>query len=240
MNLPNSIPSPARHAVPRLGLPASMLALLWLVLQDVSAAELRVQIIERGAGPLADAAVCLGTPADPAQFGAERSGPDGRVVFEELPSAPLVLTVSKEGYLGREVPLESMYAEHTLAVQIPTGGGGPSCDVQVIAQGAAPPNELTISGFRIEPAGYDDDKGRQVRLVHELNGKATHYRVSESPEISGKDWRPYKQAPQFRLSDGGGEKTLYLQVRRYSERGGAWLETRSNVATATVNVPERQ
>jgi len=174
-----------------------------------------------------------GTSANPSQFGAKRSTVGGAVQFKDLPAAPLVLTVSKNGYLGRKLPLATMYANHTLSVQIPTGGGGPICKVATEDGKGLIPTVLTINSFRLEKIGHDKN-AQEVRLVHTLNGKATHYRVSESPGFAHKVWQPYQNSPQIKLSSGEGGKSVYLQVRRYTERNGAWLETLSNVAEAKL------
>ncbi len=238
MDLVNNARIPARSRRSFHRLCGATLALLWIVSFDIPAAELRVQVAEQGAGPLSAAAVCLGTSANPTQFGAKRSTTGGSVVFKDLPAAPLLLTVSKQGYLGRKLPLSTMYSNHTLSVQIPTGGGGPVCQVVAEEGKGVLPNTLTITTFRLEKIA-GDNKAREVRLVHTLNGKATHYRVSETPGFSHNVWQPYKRTPQIKLSNGKGEKTVYLQVRRYNERHGAWLETLSNVAKAKLPAANR-
>ena len=99
---------------------------------------LEVRVLGSQAGaPLADAAVCLGTSARPDQFGARRSDSQGVVRFDEVRSYPLVLTVSGQGYQGRQEALEPMRQSRVVVVKLVTGGGGPVCDAPQGASSAA-------------------------------------------------------------------------------------------------------
>lgn len=197
------------------------------------AANLTVQILERGSGtPVESAAVCLGTGADPKQFGALRSNAEGTVQFEDILDAPLSLTVSKTGFRGERRDLAGMRSDRVLTVLLPRGGLGPRCD--------APTNGddergLTISNFRID-GGAASTQRRRVTLDFRTAGDATHYRASESQDFADAQWHPLNNQPMFELSPGGGEKRVYLQVRKHRQTEGVSLETSSEIVSDSIDL----
>lgn len=197
------------------------------------AANLSVQVLERGSGtPVAAAAVCLGTSADMDQFGAVRSNNDGTAIFEDILDAPLVLTVSKDGFRGERRAIPGMSTDRVTTVLLPRGGLGPQCDAP---ETGADELELRVGDFRID-GGAATTADRTVRLDFSTGGEATDYRASESRDFAGAQWQPLSGNRSFRLSAGGGEKRVYLQLRKFRQAEGLRLETLSDVASDTIEL----
>lgn len=213
----------------RLGLGALLAMACWAA--PLWAANLTVQVLERGSGtPVEGAAVCLGTGADPGQLGALRSSADGQVVFEDILDAPLLLTVSKSGYRGEQRDLDGLRFDRALTVLLPRGGLGPRCDAPLAGGDEA---GLAVARFRID-GGAETTPRRQVILNFVTNGAPTHYRVSESQDFADARWLPLASGPTFELSPTGGDKTVYLQVRKHRQTEGLSLETRSEVVSDSI------
>lgn len=225
-----------RDATPWPGHILVLMFLLCMVLaMPVSAADLRVRVFERGGqDPLADVAVCVGTPASPMQFGAVRTDYDGYAVFRDLPRTPLVVIASKSGFLGQQESLITSNMERLLVISLPTGGGGPSCkpDTDDTASAAT---GLQVGYLKINSGAAITDS-RYVFLNHALQGVPTQYRASENPDFSGARWESYIPKPAFQLSPGSGRKVVYFQVRRYSKMNGADIQTLSPVVRDSINL----
>ncbi len=226
----------SRHPVLRSAAGAVCAALTAFAAYPASGAEFKVQVLQRGTDrPVAGAAACLGTPANERQFGVQLTGPDGTASFAEVPTSPLLLTVSGAGHHGFQVSLAAQTFDRLLVVSIADGRGGPRC---------APPEETSalgaVTNLRVTALRVRNDAGAQggrtVVLQPTVRGEPNQYRVSEHPDFAGAEWRPYEGAPHYALSPGEGRKMLYFQVRRYSEIDGASLQSLSNVATASINV----
>jgi len=212
-----------------------MLFLSVLLAAPVSAADLRVRVFERGGqAPMAGVAVCVGTSANTAQFGAVRTGHGGYAVFRDLPRAPLVVTASKPGYLGQQESLVTSNMERLLVVSLPSGGGGPKCTLDMRDTGSES-DGLQVKYLKIN-SGAAIATSRYVFLNHALAGHPTHYRASENPDFSGATWQSYISEPAFELSPGGGRKVVYFQVRRYSKVNGADIQTLSPVVRDSISV----
>jgi hypothetical protein len=215
-----------------------MVALLFLsavLAAPVSAADLRVRVFERGGqAPLTGVSVCVGTQANPTQFGAVRSDHDGYAVFRDLPRAPLTVIASKPGYLGQQESLVTSNMERLLVVSLPTGGGGPKCE-QDPSGTAGRSSALQLGSFKIN-SGAAITASRYVFLNHALEGHPTEYRASESPDFNGARWQAYIPEPAFELSPGTGRKVVYFQVRRYSKMNGADIQTLSPVVRDSINL----
>ena len=197
-------------------------------------ADLRVRVFERGGTqPLAGVSVCLGTPARISQFGSSQTDAEGYAVFAGVPQAPLVVTVSRPGYMGEQQSLVTSNIERMLVISLPTGGGGPECireDKSVLSYTGG----LQVGSFNVRQRGADGS--REVILGHSVNREPTHYRVSEDPRFSDADWLPYVPEPVYMPSSGAGSKVIYFQVRRYSTMNGADLEARSTVMQDVIVV----
>jgi hypothetical protein len=202
-----------------------VLFLLLIVLPVLApASELRVRVFERGGRqPLAGVSVCLGTSANPMQFGADQTDREGYAVFEDIPRAPLLVTASKSGYKGEQQSLVTSTIQRLLLMSLPTGGGGPVC-TPVGDRAVADTGGLQISDFSINK-GATASPDRKVRLDHHVTGRPNEYRASENRDISTAPWQPYSAEPVFELSPGDGKKIVYFQVRRYSKINGADIQT---------------
>ncbi len=214
----------------RIGLGIGLLAC-----QSGYSAEVRVQVTDRQLGnALANASVCLGTPANPVQFGAKFSGENGYVVFEEVPETPLILTVSRPEYTGYQRRQTARRFDITLRVGLVTGGLGPICDLgEVATSPALTDGAVSIPAFHL---GAVDSPGgeRTVRLNAVVTGNPTHYRVAEHWGFEGVEWIDYKSQLLYKLSEGAGKKRVYFQVRRLKQLDGAHVESLSGIAQATI------
>lgn len=188
---------------------------------------LEVRVLDKHKGSaLANAAVCVGTSANRHQFGARRTDDSGAVRFDDLLSDSLVVTVSKQGYQGREQRLESLNQTRVVILKIAPGGGGPHCDSPAASAPVDVSSGLAIDGVSIrrDPAG----SGRILVSVR-TSGPANQVRVSEQPDFSGSDWQELQQPVPYDLTDGESVKQIYVQVRRHAQSQGASLEVISPV-----------
>jgi len=193
---------------------------------------LEVHVMDRDSGrPLAGAAVCLGTQARAAQFGAVQTDARGVSRFEDLPRNPLVLTVSRQGYRGDRRLLEPLHENRVLMLKLAAGGGGPRCEGAGSDGEAAEAVGLEITELVVSADRSSKDT-RQVLVTTRLSGSATDIMVSEHAGFKDASWQPYAASVGYQVSEGRGRKTLYVQVRRYVKVNGATLQTVSPVRTA--------
>jgi hypothetical protein len=181
------------------------------------------------------AAVCLGTTAKPDQFGAARSNRNGVVRFENITQIPMPLlaTVSKQGFQGREQLLEPLHQSRVVVMKIASGGGGPECN--------APAEDLDTSassGLTVERIDISADPGEsgKVLIAVAASGPVNQIRISEQADFSGASWQAYQQAVAHTLSQGKGLKLIHIQVRRVSEAEGARIEVVSPPKKAQYQV----
>lgn len=207
-------------------------ALSWSVAQ---AASLEVRVARApGLEPLGGVAVCVGTPANKTQFGAFVTPDTGVIRLADLPRSPLVLILSRDGYRGEERRLGPAGFDRVITVQMHSGGGGPQCrPPELVRPADAALRELHVSRFRLN-RGASVTRRRLVTLDFEVSGEPTHYRASERPDFSDTDWQPFNPKPTFTLSPTQGRKTVYLQLRRYSERDGITLEKTTEVVKDSI------
>ena len=199
----------------------------------VSASEFRVRVFERGGSqPLSGVSVCLGTPANFMQFGADQTDGEGYAVFADVPRTPLLITASKSGYKGEQQSLVTSTIERLLVMSLPTGGGGPLCTATG-NHAVTDAGGLRIGNFDINK-GAAVSSGRQVHLNHVVNGRPNQFRASEYLDISAAPWQTYSADPVFVLSPEVGKKTVYFQVRRYSTINGADIQTLSPVVHDSI------
>ena len=208
-----------------------------LVCQLGDAAEIRIHVTDRYLGhALAQASVCLGTPANPVQFGGQFTGENGYVVFEDVPDTPLILTVSRIEYAGYLRRHTAKRFDITLRIGLTAGGFGPVCDLgEVNISSAVTERSLTIPDFRLGKTASSGG-GRTVRLDAVTTGNPTHYRVAEHWDFKGVEWIEYTTQPSYTLSAGAGEKRVYFQVRRLKQIVGGKMESLSGIAGATIYV----
>ena len=211
-----------------------LLAVLLLMMSlNASAAELTVRVFERGGKvPLQGVAVCLGTSARLNQFGAAFTDTEGYVVFPGVPRTPLVVTVSRPGYMSGQEHMKGSAENRMLVLSLPTGGGGVECP---LGQGGS---AQTATGLEIESFQLNNGaaitRDASVTLDNKFSGHATQYRASERPDFRGAEWQAYDKRLRFQLSAGRGSKTVYFQLRRYARINGADLEARSSVTHDSI------
>jgi hypothetical protein len=220
-------------------LPGKLMILLALFLLVTAipvlapASELRVRVFERGGRqPLAGVSVCLGTPANPMQFGSDQTDRQGYAVFTDVPRASLLITASKSGYKGEQQTLVTSTIPRLLVMSLPTGGGGGVC-TPARDHAATSTGGLQISDFSINQ-GATASPDREVHLDYRVSGHPSEYRASEERDISIAPWQRFSAQPVFVLSPGNGKKTVYFQVRRYSKINGADIQTLSPVVHDTI------
>ena len=212
-----------------------LLSLVLLLPLAASAADIRVRVFERGdQTPLVNAAVCLGTSARIDQFGAHMTDNEGYVSFTDVPRAPLLLTVSRAGYMAAQESLVTSTANRMLVMSLSTGGGGTPCpmgnSVSRVYSGG-----LSVSRFLLDN-GKAVTADPTVTLNNQVNSQATQYRASERADFSGASWQEYAAAPAFQLSPGPGKKVVYFQVRRHATAGDANIETLSPTARDSITL----
>jgi hypothetical protein len=213
-----------------------LLPLLLLLLPlAASAADIRVRVFERGdQTPLVNAAVCLGTSARIDQFGARMTDNEGYVSFTDVPRAPLLITVSRAGYMAEQESLVTSGVNRMLVMSLSAGGGGTPCplnnSVSRVYSGG-----LSVSRFSLDN-GKAVTADRTVTLNNQVNGQATQYRASEQANFSGASWQEYTVAPAFQLSPGPGKKVVYFQVRRHATAGDANIETLSPAVRDSITL----
>jgi hypothetical protein len=212
-----------------------VILLVMLPAPSLADADLGVRVFERGGSePLAGVSVCIGTPANIAQFGSTVTDAEGYARFEEVLRAPLVVTVSRPGYKSEQQPLVTSNTGRMLVMSLATGGGGPVCRHEgETASGFT--GGLQVGYFNLVRRDAAAD-GATVLLSHSMNRQPTHYRVSEDRGFRGAQWLPYVEDPVYQLSRGTGYKVVYFQVRRHSTANGADIETLSPVMQDTILV----
>ena len=212
-----------------------LLPLLLLLPLAASAADIRVRVFERGdQKPLINAAVCLGTSARIDQFGARMTDDEGYVSFIDVPRAPLLITVSRVGYMAEQETLVTSTANRMLVMSLSTGGGGTPCpmdnSVSRVYSGG-----LSVSRFLLNN-GKGVTADRTITLNNQVSSQATQYRASERADFSGASWQEYTVAPAFQLSPDPGKKVVYFQVRRHATAGDANIETLSPTARDSITL----
>ena len=212
-----------------------LLALL-AISSTVHAADVDVRVTSPAQdAPLANAAVCLGTPGSPDQFGAHRTDTEGHTSFQVVPETPLLLTVSKPQYKSEQRVLSGSQNNRTVSIVLRRGGGGPSCTPPAGEGLADMGTGLQVVGCRINH-GAPSTTSRTVTLKCTAKGSPTHYRASERRDFRNADWQPYEPSVRFKLSPRPGQKTVYYQARRSSEASGASLQMVSNVARDSIRL----
>lgn len=208
------------------------------------AGEIVVQVSKRRAGdPVHAAAVCLGTPANPAQFGAMLADDKGIAQFDKVHTrTDLVLTVSKSGFKGRRVSLGRDPRNRGVLLTLASGGGGPECTkgTALIEQAPTMPSPTAhftpdIEEFQIN-GGEPTTRSARVTLNYVLKGEASHYRASDRSDFKSAQWRPLESDPRLELAGDPGPKTVYFQVGKFTSAEGAEIEILSNIAVDTIEL----
>lgn len=206
-----------------IALPTTAVAL------DYGSSNLSIQVLDKGSGKaVGNAAVCLGTSANSKQFGVERTGADGMARFGELLPDSLLVTVSKPGFKGSEQVLEPVSTNRVFMLKITSGGGGPVCSAPPVRANQSESGGLNIRHIAVDKTISTGAAG-QVLVSVTVQGTANQVRISEVADFSGADWRALQFPIPYQLSEGGGPKDIYVQVRRYAHMEGANIEVASPV-----------
>ena len=218
----------------RIILVSGLLSLL-LISKGINAAEISVEVRDKQLGQaLSGASVCLGTPANPVQFGGYITDESGYAVFGSVPETPLVLTVSRPDYTGYQRNLSARQFDITLKVGMLNGGLGPVCDLgEPVPVPKLAEEAVTIQRFQLG-AGEQTTGQRDIPLTISVSGVPTHYRVAEHWDFRGAEWQDWQSPMTYRLSAGRGQKDVYLQIRRLKSLDGGEVESVSGIARASV------
>jgi hypothetical protein len=203
----------------------------WLASGGIRAAHasqsLQVRVLDRHSGTaIPDAAVCLGTGANPSQFGVGRTDLTGAASFNDLLSDALLVTVSRQGFQGRAQRIESLTQSRVLLVKVVPGGGGPHCDAPTGEEEESLSSGLEIDGVSIRKA-QSDPTGVLLSVV--ASAPANQVRISEHANFAGASWQAFQQPVLFNVGPGQARRDIYVQIRRYVESQGATIEVISPV-----------
>lgn len=201
-------------------------ALCGAVLLPIGAnAALDVLVIEARQGtPVANAAVCLGTAADPVQFGAARTDTLGRASFENLPRYGVQATVSAQGFQGRRQPLNSRQNHRLTKIALLRGGLGPECLAPALAskrETAEQPSSVSIEQLQIRQVGS------QLQLHAKTAGAPNQIRVGSAAAFDQAEWQALQMPLKIKRPPQGGP--LLVQVRRATQKDGILLSVESAI-----------
>jgi len=188
-----------------------------------------------------NANVCLGTASDPASFGAKNTKRSGRVTFHDVPAGRTQVTVSRKGYKSQTRKF-TMSSSSSVHAPIREGVGGAKCllaSVQFPAVSTQKKQQNSYS-LRLDRVSLNNGAGYAgaytVKIYHQVQGKPTHYRASESPLFDDTDWQAYVPVPTIKLSAGKGSKTVYFQVRKTVAIGKGEIVRESTIASDNINI----
>lgn len=186
-----------------------------------AAARFEVEVLDRAGAALPGAAVCAGTAGDVRQFGARITGDDALAVFDDLPRAPVDITVSLSGYRGIVQRFAPAGFDRRVRLVMVQGGFGPQCPGPEQPRPTLPARAadagLQVVNAIVQPAAEG------AWLMLEFNGPADEVRIGRSADFEGAEWRPL--SARIRLNEPPGP--AYVQVRRLLRLDGAIIESRS-------------
>lgn len=200
----------------------------------VSATEFGVRVLDPVGAPIAGAAVCVGMPGNPRQFGARMTDRDGRAHLD-VPNVPLVVTVSQSRFSSVRVQEPARDFNLVRDITLREGVPGPRCrggSSLAARSEAAGPGELVIERIEFPDTG---EGGMALRPL--VAGAApTHYRLGRSvAALEDTRWQSFDS--EIALGDGNADVPgLFLQLRRRVGGDDAWIETVS--PTVAVRLPE--
>ncbi|VAW74366.1 hypothetical protein MNBD_GAMMA15-1350 [hydrothermal vent metagenome] len=193
---------------------------------------LEVRVVDKQSGSsIGQAAVCLGTAAQPDQFGARRAAADGIVRFNDIPANTMVLTASKLGYQGKLQSVEPLSGNRVIELNLASGGGGPACTAVTSEKEPQTTDELAITEAHVV-ADSASSSGNKVFVKVSVSGVANQIRVSESSSFKDAVWQELKPQNRYTVSEGKGVKRIYVQVRRQIKASGASIEVLSPARVA--------
>ncbi len=196
---------------------------------SVSAADLQVKVLDRITGlPVADAAVCLGTAANPSQFAGVRTDQDG-VAAMRAPVWAHRLTVSGSGYDNINIEQPGRQYALVLELKAQPGRAAPDCRVKktAVERGAG------IAITSVDVIQSDLESGKVVLRTETAGHKPTHIRVAGRSDFAGSSWQALQNGRSVHyvrnMADG-----LFVQVRRRLGNDVNHIEAISDVVTEAL------
>jgi len=198
---------------------------------------LKVIVTRENNALLSGASVCI-APATGPQVSA-KTDLAGQVTFDAVNSGNLTITVSCPGFIGQTHTSTLPDAGGTARFILASGTGGPSCSVPASPPSHTPPT-LAITSFdwhvnRRTPLFFEAALNLSATLTPGGGVIPTHYRVSESSDMSNRPWIAYTGGviiSQMGYNGNSltayGQRTLFIQVKEN--------EVASAVVSKTVNL----
>lgn len=225
-----------------LGLRATMLATIatgLLISSTAFAAKMGVRVLDANTGlPVANASVCLGTAANPSEYGTGVTSYSGVALYDNVPEKQMLITVSKRYFRG--IALQSPVAGDNVIrdVFVTEGLSSKKCRALKfvdfkpgITRGAkADEWPLVITALSYFPSGNDG-----LSFLSYSKGKPTHYRVSTDPSFAGASWKDYSDVLHFSpLQSDLGKSRLYFQLKKSVQVAGGSIDAMSEVLVQPV------
>ena len=200
-----------------------------------------VRVLDANTGlPVANASVCLGTAADRNLYGTGVTTHAGIALYDEVPAASVLITVSKKNYRGIALSNPAT-ADNVIAdVLITEGISSRKCralkyvDLKPgITNGDYKDDwPLEITALSYFPSGNDG-----YAFLSYSKGKPTHYRISTDPNFNGVEWLSYSDVFQFSpTSTDVGKGKLYFQLKKEIKASGGVMEALSEVVSQPVDL----
>jgi len=207
--------------------------LLAVLASSSQAATFGVKVVADNGQPIVGAAVCIGTHGNYRQFAAQFTSSTGDVSVE-VPNVPLVVTVSKDRFSGMRIAEPARTFNLIKKIKLIEGVPGPRCRAgssMAINSSAPDPRSLVVNRVQIKTSA-ESGASSFLSLVPDVTGEPSHYRISDSFDITQAHWHRF--TPAIRLPEKLRDKeSIYMQVRRFKSRSTGWIEARSLV----VSVP---
>lgn len=210
---------------------AAVVALLGI--NTAHAAKFGVKVVSESGEPLAGIAVCVGTHGNYKQFGALFTSSNGNAVVD-VPNVPLIVTISKNRFTAVRITEPARNFNLVKEIKLKEGIPGPRCRAgSTMVEGKSGFGEHKYA-VRIDDV-HVKDSVFSVTLETSVIGDPSHYRVSESSTFDGTNWLDFKSEIDLQGSMVY-SNNVFLQMRKYKELGGGWVEARSNVVN--VDLPK--
>lgn len=203
--------------------------LLGFASTQAHAVKFGVRVVGADGAPVAGAAVCIGTAGNYKQFGALFTSADGDVMID-VPSVPLVVTVSKNRFSGVRMSEPARRFNIVKTVKLHDGVPGPRCRAGS-SLASSDSQQSAPAGIKIGNVSIREN-AFNVAVIPQVTGNANSYRLSRSESMTNAKWRNFTSSIMVDPNLLGG--TVYLQVRRYQQVKGASLEAHSNVVPVNL------
>lgn len=195
------------------------------------AAKFGVKVVSENGKPLAGIAVCIGTHGNYKQFGAVFTSPSGDAMVD-VPNVPLIVTISKNRFTAIRITEPARNFNLIKEIKLKEGVPGPRCRAgSTMVKGKAGfgnhKHAVRIDDVHVKDSVFS------VTLETSVIGDPSHYRVSESPNFDNTDWLDFESEIDLQGAMVY-SKNVFLQLRKYKELGGGWVEARSNVVTVDL------